>query len=262
MDDNMRLVLDADIAAGNRVFPIFLRFPEMFPFSPPSVFPRGDDKTRWSALQFGPNGELCLEFGPDNWTPEMTGVQLMESAHKLLSLENPSEGEPSVVASRHVETLGQQLRLSYVRFLVTRELAAFFESAPTNTAITGNLIHCYHTKGSTYVLNAVTLPQELAWSDPGVPQPLVDEGRERQVPIFKINATAPLPTTADLPLFKSSVRASLGFEGHVQTSRRLLSLRDQRFTSISCGRKTSRSRSGIFYRRKSFMRDSMSRMAC
>ena len=40
----MRLVLDAEIAVGNRTFPIFLRYPDMFPFSPPSVFPRGDSR--------------------------------------------------------------------------------------------------------------------------------------------------------------------------------------------------------------------------
>ena len=109
MDERMRLVLDGEIAVGDRIFPIFLRYPEMFPFSPPSVFPRGD-KSRWSSHQFGPGGELCLEHGPDNWMPEMTGVQMIESAHQLLLLENPSEGAPTVVASRHVETLGQKLR--------------------------------------------------------------------------------------------------------------------------------------------------------
>ena len=77
-----------------------------------------------------------------------------------------------------METLGQQLRLSYLRLLVTRELAAFFETAPANTTITGNLVACYHVTGSTYVLNTVTAPAEVAWTDPGVPKPLVDEGRE------------------------------------------------------------------------------------
>jgi sulfur-carrier protein adenylyltransferase/sulfurtransferase len=137
LDDNMRLVLDAEIAVGNRTFPIFLRYPDMFPFSPPSVFPRGE-KSRWSSHQFGAGGELCLEYGPDNWTPEMTGVQMIESAQRLLSLENPSGGEPEVVASRHLDTLGQQLRLSYMRLLVTRELATFFASAPADRTMTGN----------------------------------------------------------------------------------------------------------------------------
>src|SRR5208282_5261860 len=88
MDEIMRLVLDAEIAVGNRTFPIFLRYPDTFPFSPPSVFPRGDN-SRWSSHQFGAGGELCLEYGPDNWTPDMTGVLMIESAHRLLSLENP-----------------------------------------------------------------------------------------------------------------------------------------------------------------------------
>ena len=108
--------------------------------------------------------------------PEMTGVQMIESAHQLLLLENPSEGAPTVVASRHVETLGQKLRNRRTRLLVTRELAAFFESAPPATTITGNLVACYHDTGSTYVLNAITAPAEVAWVDAGVPKPLVDEG--------------------------------------------------------------------------------------
>lgn len=105
MDESMRLVLDGEISAGNRVFPIFLRYPDMFPYSPPSVFPRGDG-SRWSSHQFGAGGELCLEFGPDNWTPNMTGIQMIESAHRLLSLENPTSSEEAAIASRHVETLG------------------------------------------------------------------------------------------------------------------------------------------------------------
>ena len=210
MDEIMRLVLDAEIAVGNRTFPIFLRYPDTFPFSPPSVFPRGNN-SRWSSHQFGAGGELCLEYGPDNWTPDMTGVLMIESAHRLLSLENPTGGEPAVVASRHMDTLGQHLRLTYLRLLVTRELATFFETAPANTTITGNLVACYHAEGSTYVLNTVTAPAEAAWTDPGVPKPLVDEGRDQPVAIFKLNDDTPLPTTANLQSFKSAC-ASLGFE--------------------------------------------------
>ncbi|MGA8611162.1 MAG: hypothetical protein WB760_05505 [Xanthobacteraceae bacterium] len=191
LDDSMRLVLDAEIAVGNRTFPIFLRYPDMFPFSPPSIFPRGDD-SRWSSHQFGAGGELCLEFGPDNWTPEMTGVQMIESAHRLLSLETPSEGELEVVASRHVETLGQQLRTAYTRLLVTRGLAAFFETIPPKVTITGNLLACYHARGSTYVLSEVTAPSDLAWVNTGIPKPLVEEARDRAVAIFKLDEGAPL----------------------------------------------------------------------
>jgi sulfur-carrier protein adenylyltransferase/sulfurtransferase len=210
LDDNMRLVLDAEIAVGNRIFPIFLRYPDLFPFSPPSVFPRGDN-SRWSSHQFGAGGELCLEFGPDNWTPDMTGAQIVESAYNLLSLENPPQGKPTVVASRHVETLGQQLRFAHMRLLVTRELAAFFDSVPANTTITGNLVACYHDKAATYVLNRVTAPTELVWTDSGIPKPFVDEGHDRSVAIFKVDLDTPLPPSTDLQSFKT-VCASLGFE--------------------------------------------------
>ena len=95
--------------------------------------------------------------------------------------------------------------------MVTRELAAFLEAAPNNTAMNGNLVNCYHKKGSTYVLNAVTAPAELAWADPSIPKPLIDEGRDRPAVVFKIAKEAPLPPTEDLPGFKSAC-ATLGFE--------------------------------------------------
>ena len=210
LEDNMRLVLDAEIVVGGRTFPVFLRYPEMFPFSPPSVFPRGDD-SRWSSHQFGAGGELCLEFGPDNWTSEMSGVQIVESAHRLLSLENPSEGEPEVVASRHEETLGQQLRTAYTRLLVTRDLAAFFETVPPNVTMTGNLLVCYHAKSSTYVLSEVTAPTDLVWANTGIPKPLVEEARDRAVGIFKLDEGVPWPPTTDLPSFKAGC-VGMGFE--------------------------------------------------
>ena len=139
---------------GARTFPITLQYPEMFPFSAPSVFPRGEI-TRWSSHQFGAGGELCLEFGPDNWTEEMTGVQMIESAHRLLSSENPPEGRGQIVVSRHVDTLGQRLRGTYTRLLVTRGIADWFASVPARPAVTGNLLTLYHAKSSTYVLKDI-----------------------------------------------------------------------------------------------------------
>ena len=38
MDDKIRLVLDAEIIAGGRTYPIFLQYPQLFPYTPPSVF--------------------------------------------------------------------------------------------------------------------------------------------------------------------------------------------------------------------------------
>ena len=113
IDDSMRLVLDFDLVAGGRVRPALLQYPAHFPNTPPSVLPRGDD-SRWSTHQFGAGGELCLEFGPDNWTPDMTGIQMIESAHRLLDGENPLSGERGIVSSRHATSLGLRLRPSII----------------------------------------------------------------------------------------------------------------------------------------------------
>ena len=120
VDDSLRMIWDADIAtpAGNR--PVSLRYPNHFPYSPP-LLPRGD-MTRWSEHQYGPGGELCLEYGPDNWHQDLTGADIIASAHRLLEGEEPAPGVAAQVASRHQTTLGQDLRGEFRRFLVTRAL--------------------------------------------------------------------------------------------------------------------------------------------
>jgi sulfur-carrier protein adenylyltransferase/sulfurtransferase len=93
--------------AGNR--PISLIYPNHFPLSPPLVLPRGDT-TRWSQHQYGPGGEFCLEYGPDNWHQDISGADMIESAHRLLEGEQPEPGVAAEVASRHATTIGQDLR--------------------------------------------------------------------------------------------------------------------------------------------------------
>jgi len=89
IDDSVRLIWDADISTPAGLRAISLRYPGHFPHSPPSVLPR-DDSERWSDHQYGPGGELCLEFGPDNWHPDITGADLIASAQRLLQGERPT----------------------------------------------------------------------------------------------------------------------------------------------------------------------------
>lgn len=122
IDESLRLIWDADILAAGRTFPISLRYPNHFPHSPPLVLLRGDTE-RWSSHQYGPGGELCLEHGPDNWHPDVTGADMILSAQRLLQGERPAPDERGTVASRHKTTLGQDLRGKFTRFMATPALA-------------------------------------------------------------------------------------------------------------------------------------------
>ena len=136
LDERLRLCVDADILIDEIVFPITLRYPEFYPHTPPSVWPRGNVGERWSEHQYGAGGELCLEYGPDNWVPELTGAGLLVSAHRLLVGEQGGGDAPrELVASRHQTTLGQDLRSSRFRFVVTSGLAAFVQTLPSGTLI-------------------------------------------------------------------------------------------------------------------------------
>lgn len=104
-----------------------LVYPPLFPKVPAYVRPKSNDA--WSRHQYG-NGVLCLERGPDNWDPSVTGAELLRSAYKLLFSEMLQVVLPGVgpTPSRHELTLGQIARSEKRRFLVTGEFAAQLEN--------------------------------------------------------------------------------------------------------------------------------------
>ena len=208
IDDSIRLALEADIVAGGRAYPILLRYPDLFPYTPPSVFPRGDTSW-WSRHQYGAGGELCLQYGPDNWTTDLTGVHLIESAHYLLEAENPISGEAGIVPSRHTDSLGQTLRSQYGRILLTRESQAFLSTVAVGVSRSGTLIITYHKESAVCVLNTVTCADKSTWIDQSVPTQLADEYFERPVTIFRVELGASLPATANVREFREGC-VSLG----------------------------------------------------
>ncbi len=62
--------------------------------------------------QYGGSGVLCLEYGPDNWNTNISGVELIRSARILLLTYAMTVLEMDVepVPSRDSETIGQKLR--------------------------------------------------------------------------------------------------------------------------------------------------------
>jgi hypothetical protein len=203
VDSSGHLILDADIVIGARVYPIYLQYPELFPNTPPSVLPRGATE-RWSTHQFGPGGELCLEYGPDTWTPDLTGVDVVESAHRLLEGENPSTGEKGIVASRHVDSIGQKLRGKYSRVLLTRSLEALLSTIPPGTPLTCTLASARHKECIVHTVYKVTLADGKVWTDETIPSELVEEASERVVPLFRLETTEALPPVSSLGEFRAA----------------------------------------------------------
>jgi sulfur-carrier protein adenylyltransferase/sulfurtransferase len=202
VDESLRLVWDAEISAAGRAFPISLRFPNHFPHSPPLVIPRGDT-SRWSSHQYGPGGELCLEYGPDNWHPDVTGADMIVSAHRLLTGERNSSDEQGAVASRHKTTLGQDLRNKYARFVVTRGVAGVFETIPELIMLSANVIGMLHNESYVNVISSANLPEGKTWSD-AIPSSS-ELGFERPVALFRWPIDRPLPSIESFRVFQTAI---------------------------------------------------------
>ncbi len=173
IDASARINWDADILVGEQTFPVTLRYPNHFPHSPPLVLPRGEITTRWSSHQWGAGGELCLEVGPDNWQPHITGAQMLESAQRLLVMEADVETAQEI-PSRHKSTLGQDLRLTFSRLLCTPTLSAL-ASSHGRPVLHGKANLAIHDESFVYHVAHFNIDGEDVWFDPSAPKPLTAE---------------------------------------------------------------------------------------
>lgn len=216
IDDSVRLIWDADIVAGGHTFPVSLRYPNHFPYSPPVVLPRGSAE-RWSMHQYGSGGELCLEFGPDNWHTAITGAEMMQSAYRLLHGERPSPDERAIVASRHETTLGQELRGKFTRFLATRALADVAANIPDDVRLSVKVIGMLHEDSYVNVIASIALLDGTTWSEE-LPQPF-KVGYQRTVSLCRWPDSVALPDTTTLTGFRAAIagRMSAVPEGELYT---------------------------------------------
>lgn len=85
---NNELVMSVtfEVLHFGKSFRFRMEYPNLFPDLPPMIYT--EDKTRVSWHQYGADGELCLEYRPDNWTEAITGADMISSLHRLLSQEN------------------------------------------------------------------------------------------------------------------------------------------------------------------------------
>jgi len=172
--ERTHLCVDANIEACGVQYAVRLRYPAYFPATPPGVWPQDREAPRWSGHQYGAGGELCLEWGPDTWHPEVTGADVLRSAHELLSKENPvGPGESVEVPSRHQTTAGQDLRWALYRLIVTEKAAAYLGGL--EGVAEADLLVVFHRESLVAVVNAMQRGGEK-WTNPDVPGALAHVG--------------------------------------------------------------------------------------
>jgi hypothetical protein len=123
---DFKLAVEFAIELHREQLQFTVEYPAFFPDAPPSVTPR--DRQRLSSHQYGSGGELCLEVRSDNWDPSITGAMMVESTRRLLIGERPALDARAIVSSAHQSTLGQRLRGTLGRFLLTRALQEYAAS--------------------------------------------------------------------------------------------------------------------------------------
>lgn len=128
MSEGGSIAVDFDMTIHGRVFAGRMTYPDTFPDSPPYICPR-DKSERWSGHQYGTGGPLCLQWRADNWHPEVTGAEMVRSAHELLSTEQHPE-LPHAVPSAHRLTAGQDMRGAGRRFVATAKLLTAWTAFP------------------------------------------------------------------------------------------------------------------------------------
>jgi molybdopterin/thiamine biosynthesis adenylyltransferase len=192
--DGVRLVFDVDIVCSAGTRAVSLRYPNHFPDSPPSVFPR--DGEYWSGHQYGRGGELCLEYGPDNWHPDVTGAMLIESAQRLFEAEAPAKGQRGVVASRHATSLGQDLRSRYLRLLVTKSLQECAATSPIGQPLQGKVVWNCGQKSAAFAVTALSLPDGSEWIEDSIPGELKRQATESGLSLLRLPAGGVLPKSA------------------------------------------------------------------
>ena len=158
---DLQIAADFDLQVGERIIPLTLTYPEFFPDTAPSVVPR--DGIRLSGHQYGAAGELCLQYRPDNWTPEVTGAMMIESAYRLLSSEQVT-GEPAL--SEHRTLPAQRARNAVFRFLYSRSVWAGLLMVEEGDAVDAEVQE--HSYSGVYAAQLARIGSADAsiWSEP------------------------------------------------------------------------------------------------
>lgn len=173
--DGSSLCVEANIHVHGHNYLVKMLYPKLFPNVPPTVYPQNAHE-RWSLHQY-PSGALCLEWRTDTWHPGLTGAQVLESAYKLLEIENPHGAEESVIAPvDHHFSIGQILQGSYMRFYANKGLA-FYLQRELSLAARGLVEFSVIVQNTNLLalIQNIQINQQTVWQDNSIPEGIYKE---------------------------------------------------------------------------------------
>lgn len=178
--EGTNLVLEAVLLIEGHSYELTMTYPALFPDSPPAIKPK-DRAVRWSEHQYGEGGTLCLEWRPDTWSPEILGSQVLESAYKLLYIEQPLESEVSQIApSDHRLSMGQELRNTYLRLHTTSDIVSALKD--TDDEICGTILFSlrWQSKSLTVFAHELKTESHTLWREGYLPKALRNNNDEEE----------------------------------------------------------------------------------
>lgn len=166
------LSIDTTIRVHDYDYELRVSLPPLFPDAPAVVRPINTNQ-RLSYHQYGAEGPLCLEWGPDNWHPEITAAKMLESAYRLLHTENPlGQGRPEfpvVAPSRHQLTIGQEVRDGWLRWYLSSGLRRVCQEQTRHSE--GRITFSLRDLGENWcaLIHEVSQSGGETWMDPQIP---------------------------------------------------------------------------------------------
>ncbi|MGZ2432633.1 ThiF family adenylyltransferase [Neorhizobium petrolearium] len=145
LSNGAALAVDFEIEHEGDSIPLTMTYAEFYPNAPPIVVPR--DGSRLSSHQYGAGGNLCLEYRADNWETAVTGAMMIESAHRLIAGERDADGPE--LPSAHYVSIGQSVRGSSFRFLVTPPLEERLKAIESGQSVEIGVAEKYHAETFT-----------------------------------------------------------------------------------------------------------------
>ena len=203
LGDGGSIVIDIDMTVHGRTYEGRMTYPDVFPNSPPYIRPR-DESELWSGHQYGVGGSLCLQWRADNWQPEVTGADMIRSAHDLLSIEKDPM-HPTFAPSAHSQTAGQAMRMAKRRLVATRGLLGPWCNQPMLSVTEFQVVKIYSIGAS--VTTVMFVPE---FSDAFGPKQDVSDlpkGIAESIRLFRITGPGRLVRSEafDLPVAISSI---------------------------------------------------------